>query len=228
MRALPGREIRTALDDPEARLNRETVADRQRRRIRRATGELVAKRGYSGVSVELIIKRAQVGYRTFYKHYANKEAAFADLFDTTVADTEARVREAMASAGGSWPDQVAVAIRTFFEAIAAEPLIARACLVEGSAAGPAILARYEDIAKAFVPILREGRTYSPESRALPATMEDTLAGALLWSAYQRLAYSDTERIAELIPENVELLLRPYLGKAEAARIAAADLADPLA
>lgn len=221
MRALPGREIRTTLKDPEAGLNRETVAERQRARIRRATGELVAKRGYNGVSVELIIERARVGYRTFYKHYPNKEAAFADLFDTTVAVTTARVREAMGAVEGEWPEQLAAAIRAFFAAIVAEPLIARACLVEAATASPEVLARYENVTKAFVPILREGRNYEPQAKALPETMEGTLAGATLWSAYQRLIVGEAERVGELLFETVHLLLRPYIGDAKAREVAAA-------
>jgi AcrR family transcriptional regulator len=201
-------------------VRRETVADAQRRRIRRATGELIAKRGYGGVSIELIVKRARVSFKTFYKLYGNKEEAFADLFDTTTAATADRVREALATSECPWPEQVSLALRTFFEAVLAEPLIARACLVEGPTAGPEILGRYEQVAKAFVPIFIEGRKYNPEAEALPKTLEDTLAGAVLWSVYQRLTLSETDRIAELIPENVELVLRPYIGEAEAARVAA--------
>jgi AcrR family transcriptional regulator len=219
MRALPGRDTRTDLREaPE--LTRETVAQEQRRRIRRAIGELVAKRGYSGVSVELITRRAKVSFKTFYKQYSNKEEAFADLFDTAVAATGAQVREALETSSVEWPEQVAIAMRTFFEAILAEPLIARALLVEGPTAGPAILARYDQIAKAFVPILLRGRDQNPAAEELPETLEETLAGAVLWSAYQRLNFSETDRIVELIPENIQLVLRPYVGEAEASRVAA--------
>ena len=55
---------------------------------------------------------------------------------------------------------------------------------------------------------------------MPETLEETLAGAVLWSAYQRLNFSETDRIVELIPENIELVLRPYIGEAEASRAAA--------
>jgi len=210
-------------DDSTPGVTRETVADAQRRRIRRATGELVAKRGYAGVRVELIVKRAKVSFKTFYKHYAGKEAAFIDVFEHAMAATERQVREALEESNGTWPDQVAVALTTFFESIIAEPLIARACLVEGPTAGPQILQHYERVAKAFAPILGQGRVYNPEARALPATLEDTLAGAVLWSAYQRLNFSETDRIAELIPENIELVLRPYIGEAEASRVAARNV-----
>jgi AcrR family transcriptional regulator len=225
VRALPGRATRTTLGDSPAKLTRDTVADAQRRRIRRATGELVAKRGYGGVSVELIVKRAKVSFKTFYKLYGNKEEAFADLFDVATVRTADQVRSVLEQSSLEWPHQVALALRTFFEAILAEPLIARACLVEGPTAGPKILARYEHVARAFVPVLSQGRKYNPEARALPKTLEDTLAGAVLWSAYQRLTLSETDRIAELIPENIELVLRPYIGESEAARVAAAPVSS---
>jgi AcrR family transcriptional regulator len=225
MRALPGRSSRTSLAEPSPNLTRASSADAQRVRIRRATGELIAKRGYPGVTVELIVKRARVSYKTFYKHYSNKEEAFLDLFDRATDRIEEGVREALEGASAEWPEQVAIALRTFFEAIVGDPLIARACLVEGPTAGPRILARYGQAARAFVPILRLGRKFNPEAAALPDSIEDTLAGAVLWSAYQRLVLSETDRIAALIPENVELVLRPYVGDAEASRIAAASIAE---
>jgi AcrR family transcriptional regulator len=225
MRALPGRASRTGLAEASTDLTRESVADAQRRRIRRASGELVAKRGYASVTVGLIVKRARVSFKTFYKHYANKEEAFVDLFDITVEETRAQIEAGLEAEQMGWPERVALALRLFFEAIVAEPLIARAVLVEGPTAGPAVFGRYEGIAKAFVPILREGREYAPGAAELPQTIEDTLAGAVLWSAYQRLNFSETDRIVELIPENIELVLRPYIGEAEASRIAAATLAE---
>jgi AcrR family transcriptional regulator len=226
VRALPGRESRTSLPDSAQDFTRGKLDEDQRRRIRRATGELVAKRGYAGVTLELIVKRAKYSFKTFYKHYANKEEAFADLFDHAMAATEARIEAALADTELAWPRQVALAIRAFFESIQADPLIARACLVEGPTAGPAILARYERIATAFVPLLKRGREYNTDAQALPQTIEETLAGAVLWAAYQRLNLSEMDRLGELIPENIELVLRPYIGDAEAARIARETAAAP--
>ena len=220
MRALPGRATRTTLADPAPGLTRESVGDAQRRRIRRATGELVAKRGYADVSVELIIKRAKVSYKTFYKHYANKEEAFADLFDHTVAATEAQVAAALAETELPWPEQVALAMRSFFEAIVAEPLIARALprrgrRPPGRRSSPATRRSQEPSSRSS----SRGASTAPRPRRCPQTLEDTLAGAVLWAAYQRLNLSEIDRIAELVPENVELVLRPYVGDVEAARVA---------
>ncbi len=76
MRALPGRASRTSLAEPPATLTRESAQAAQHRRILRATGELIAKRGYNDIAVELIVKRARVSFKTFYRHFPNKEAAF--------------------------------------------------------------------------------------------------------------------------------------------------------
>jgi AcrR family transcriptional regulator len=60
-------------------LARADAAADQRRRILRVTADIVAKRGYAGTSTDLIVRRAKVGYGTFYKFFADKEAAFLAL-----------------------------------------------------------------------------------------------------------------------------------------------------
>src|ERR1700704_1745460 len=136
MRALPGRASRTPLPEP-ATLTRERSAEAQRERILRATGELVAKRGYNAVTVELIVKRAHVSFKTFYKHFTGKEDCFVALFESVFTATERRIRARLAEEPGSWSDQVAVALRTLVEAIVDDPVIARAVIVESPTVGAA-------------------------------------------------------------------------------------------
>ncbi len=217
MRALPGRDSRTSLVEP-ATVTRSSVEAAQRERILRACGELIAKRGYNDVTVGLIIKRARVSFKTFYKHFQGKEEAFLELFNATFEGAERGVLEALAAEPEApWPQQVAAALGSFFERIIDDPIIARACIVEGPTAGPVILARYVQASKAFVPLLRRGRELSLHGDQLPTTLEETLAGSVLWSAYQRLIVGEVDRIAALLPEVVELVLRPYMDGTEAAR-----------
>ena len=116
---------------------------------------------------------------------------------------------------------MALALRSFIELIVAEPIIARAVIVEAPTVGPGIVERYERATKAFVPLFRAGRELNPRGAELPSTIEDTLAGSVFWSAYQRLIVGEAERLPELLPEITELVLRTYLGEAEAGRIARA-------
>jgi AcrR family transcriptional regulator len=191
----------------------------QHQRILRAIGELVAKRGYNAVTLELIVKRARVSSKTFYNHFPNKEACFLELFDSTMARSREKVDAALAAdPDAPWPQQVLTALNALFGAIIADPLIARAAIVEAPTVGPVIVDRYEDAMTALSPLLRQGRRYRSEGAdELPSTLEDTLAGGLLWSAYQRLIVGEVDRIEALLPEAIEFVLRPYLGEAEAAK-----------
>jgi AcrR family transcriptional regulator len=222
MRALPGRDSRVSPDTPPAPVTRAGAHRDQRRRILRAIGELVAKRGYADVTVELIVKRARVSYKTFYKHFSGKEECFQELFDGTVAATEKAIRARLDEEPREWPDRVVLALRIWIERISAEPLIARAVIVEAPTAGPGMFEPYGRASRAFAPLFREGRELNPQGAELPPTVEDTLSGSIFWSAYQRLIVGEAERLPELLPELTEMVLRTYLGQAEAARIARAQ------
>jgi AcrR family transcriptional regulator len=194
----------------------------QRRRILRAVGELVAERGYADVTVELIVKRAHVSYKTFYKHHRSKEECFVALFDAVITNTERTISERLAAEPGAWSDQVVLALRSLIEAIVADPVIARAVIVESPTVGPAITERYEQATKTFVPLFRAGRELNPRGAELPDTIEDTLAGSVFWSAYQRLIVGEADELTAYLPVLLELVLRTYLGPSEASRIARAE------
>jgi AcrR family transcriptional regulator len=226
MRALPGRASRATLDAPPASVTRSSAHADQRRRILRAVGELVAERGYSDVTIELIVKRAHISYKTFYKHHRSKEECFVALFETALTSTEKTIRERLVAEPGPWSDQVVLALRTLIEQIVAEPVIARAVIVESPTVGPAVTARYEQATKALVPLFRAGREFNPRGAELPATIEETLAGSVFWSAYQRLIVGEADQLTGYLPVLLELVLRTYLGPGEASRIARAEAPTP--
>lgn len=229
MRALPGRDSRVTLDAPPAVVTRASAHSDQRRRILRALGELVAKRGYADVTVELIVKRAHVSYKTFYKHYASKEDCFFDLFDRTFRSTERIIRERLDAEPLPWAEQVTVALGTWVELVVADPLLARAVIVESPTVGSGMRERYEQAVKAFVPLFRAGREHNSRGSELPARIEDALAGSVFWSVYQRLIVGEADRLPDVLPEMTELVLRTYLGQAEASRAARSDaIAQPAA
>jgi AcrR family transcriptional regulator len=227
MQALPGRDLRASRSAPPAAVTRSSAHEDQRRRILRAIGELVAERGYGEVTVELIVKRAHVSYKTFYKHFGGKEECFLVLFDGVFAATEETILGRLAAEPGPWAEQVALALATLIEVIVADPVIARAVIVEAPTVGPAIHGRYESATKALVPLFRAGRELAPRGAELPETIEDTLAGSVFWSAYQRLIVGEAELLPELLPELTELVLRTYVGRPEASRVARAGaLGEP--
>jgi AcrR family transcriptional regulator len=226
MRALPGRASRATLDAPPAVVTRSNAHADQRCRILRAVGELVAERGYANVTVELIARRAHVSYKTFYKHYRSKEECFVALFDAAFVTTEKSILARLAAEPLPWAEQVAVALRALIDAIVADQVIARAVIVESLTVGPEIAARYQRATKAFVPLFRAGREFNPRGSELPDTIEDTLAGSVFWSAYERLVIGEADQLNAYLPVLLELVLRTYLGPEEASRIARAETPAP--
>jgi AcrR family transcriptional regulator len=215
MRLLPGSESRgTArllpLAAPEGHV--------QRRRFLRITAELVAKRGYADVTVELISDRAGVSTRTFYRQFSSKQQCFIEFFDAAIEDGRAQVSAALAAnPSATWPEQVAVALRRLFEFLLADPVTARACIVEAPSVGRPINDRYRQAIRSFSPLIRQGRQFAEHPDTLPSSLEDTLAAGLLWSVHERILDAELDRLTALLPEAVEFVLRPYLGEAEAAR-----------
>lgn len=222
MRALPGRASRATLDATPAAVTRDNALADQRRRLLRAVGAIAAGRGYSEVTVELIAKRAHVSYKTFYKHFDSKQECFEALFQAAFEGTEKRIERALEGPDLTWADEIVIALRTFVEAIVAEPVMARAVIVESPTVGPAMTERYERATKALAPLLRAGRSQNPRGRELPGTIEDTLSGAVFWSAYERLIVDEAETLVEYLPVLTEMILRTYLGPEAATRIVRAE------
>ncbi len=215
MRALPGKASRQP-PGPQPVSRSEAAAD-QRRRILEATAELVAEQGYAETSIEQIVRRARVGYKTFYRHYADKQEAFLALLDTATERLAYVVEEAYDGEAGPWPDKVGAGLGALLDQVAAHPAVARACLVEAPTAGPEAAARHEAAQARFAPLLLPGRELNPRGERLPDNLEETLVGGVLWVIGRRLIAGEEATLRALLPETLEFLLRPYVGEEAAAR-----------
>jgi AcrR family transcriptional regulator len=206
---------------PEVRgtLPREVRIEHQRRHVLDKAVEVFAKRGYPGTTVDHIVNAARIGFASFYELCSGKEDCFLQAYERIAADAWERIAVAVPSSA-PWPEQVCVALRAILAQIAADPRAARVALVEVQTAGPRALASYERTHDALVPLLRRGRDLSPEGDRLPVTLEEATIGGVAWLLHQRLVMGEAEGIEELYPELVEIVIGPYLGEAEAARLAA--------
>lgn len=223
MRALPGRESRTP--PGPAPVTRDKAAEDQRRRILEAAAELVSVRGYQSTTVETIVRGAKVGYATFYKSFDDKEQCFLALLDSAAEQATERVELVLPADPGwaerqeSWAATVAAVIAGLFSLVAEQPELARAFLVESLTAGAEARRRHEAALQRLRELLALGRRFNPQADELPEPLEDTLASAVSWMAYQRLIVGEAEAVPALAPEAVELVLTPYLGEAAAASVA---------
>jgi AcrR family transcriptional regulator len=182
--------------------------------------EVVAKRGYGGTTVEHIVKRAGLSRATFYESFENREDCLLAGFDAAREDLERRILAAI-DAETRWPDQVRAGIEALLGSVAAEPVVARTCLVEATTAGPKGLQRYEEALQRAAVLFRAGRSLSTEDEELPQTLEDSIVGGIVWMIHQRLLRGEAEKVPALLPTMVEFALSPYLGHELAVEYASA-------
>jgi AcrR family transcriptional regulator len=202
----------------------DVVAAHQRQRLFDATVELVAKRGYRNTSVDHIVKAARVGYVAFYDLFDGKEECFLAAFDRIVEEAAEAVAEAVAGKE-EWPQQIAAALACLIDLAAAEPKRARIALIEVQAAGPDAYARYEKAVDRAAPKLREGRQLNEEAAQLSETLEEAVLGGVIWIVHQQLVIGELEDAEALLEQSIQIALSPYLGDAEAKKLAETTLRD---
>jgi AcrR family transcriptional regulator len=202
-------------------LPREFVVHNQRERLIAGLAEAIAENGYSGTTIAHITRHAAVSRRTFYEHFNSKDECFVAAYDTVMNELRERVSAGFEEAD-DWPHAVRSGIGAMLSFLAAEPHLARLCMVEALVAGPVVVERYDAAIQSFVPYFqggREGRPPEVLSRLSPTT-EEALVGGMVSLISRRIIAGKAEELEELLPDLVEFTLTPYLGSAEAAKIAA--------
>jgi AcrR family transcriptional regulator len=199
--------------------SREQVAHHQRERLIAGLASAVAAKGYGAVTLGDITREARVSRRVFYENFDGKEQCFLAAFEVVVDHLRELISDAVEQIP-DWPHQAIAATRAALRFFAAEPDLARLCLVESRGAGPAVAARFNEAVGEIVPSLRRGRAERPTGeRPLPDSTEETTIGSVVSLAYRQVVAGETEQLEDLLPDCAEFVLAPYLGHAEASRLA---------
>jgi AcrR family transcriptional regulator len=200
-------------------LSRQQIMDSQRERLLAAIAHEVAIRGYRATTITGVVKSASVSTRDFYEHFEGKEDCFLAAFEAVRDHVEELIRTAVAELP-DWADQAIAALRATLGFFAAEPHLARLCLVEPVSATPAIAIRFREVVLACAPALAQGRAELAAGASLPPSTEDSLLGAAISIATRSILAGDGEQLPALLPDLIEFILSPYLGAERAAALAA--------
>jgi AcrR family transcriptional regulator len=198
--------------------SREQVAHNQRERLIAGLATAVAEKGYRAVTITDITKAARVSRRVFYQNFEGKDECFLAAFEVVVGHIRELAEEAAANSD-AWPEQAIAAARAVLLFFAAEPDLARLCLVEALVAGPAVSARFHEAVHEAVPYLKQARAQRARARELPATTEESTIGALVMLTSRKVAAGEAAHLEDLLPDVTEFILAPYLGADEAAQLA---------
>jgi len=201
-------------------LPREFVVHNQRERLIAGLAEAVAENGYAGTTIAHITRHAAVSRRTFYEHFSSKDECFVAAYGTVMEQLRERVADAFEEQR-EWPRAVRAGLAAMLNFLAAEPNLARLCMVEALVAGPVVVERYDAAIQSLVPYFkagREGRSAEVIDRLSPST-EEALVGGMVSLISRRIIAGRSAELESLLPDLVEITLTPYIGSTEAAAVA---------
>jgi TetR/AcrR family transcriptional regulator len=188
------------------------LVEAQRERIMDAMAATVAEVGYVRATIRAVVARARVSTGTYYEQFEDKE----DCFLATVDDRLERLIAAVTTACESEPEparRFRSGLDAFLALCAREPDTARLCLVELQASGAAGRARRAE-AMQELGRLAEGALAAARptaaGRDLPRLTSTIVVGGIHHVVQDRIAKGDGERLPELAPEILSLVL-PAVG-----------------
>ncbi len=190
------------------RLSREQVAEVQRTRIMRAAAQVVAEHGFGGASITQVAKAAGVSRATFYDLFESFEQCFLAVLDAAMRRTSARIAQAFAQ-NTTWQKQAVAGLAVLLSALDADLCLARVCLVEALAAGPAALeyyAREIEMLKHMVDSAAGPARTDRHSSALSAEATVVAVAGIL---HRRLVTGEAPPFIDLLAPLTSLALEPY-------------------
>jgi AcrR family transcriptional regulator len=198
-------------------LPREFVVSNQKGRIAAALIEVMVSDGYLAASVTRIVAAAGVSRRTFYNYYGDKSEAFFDVYGEVSGFLLGAMREAGEATKGGWAGKVRARLEALLAAVDANPDLARFCLAVPTAAGGEVAAVQRRFLKEVVDVLAEDRP--KKARRPPEAAEYAMVGGLAALIIGSIDAASGD-VRDLLPEVLELVLAPYLGRDTAAHAAA--------
>jgi AcrR family transcriptional regulator len=200
-------------------LPRELVVENQRARIVNGMIETVAEQGYGKATIANVIAAAKVSRKTFYESFANREDCYHGAYEAAFEFLRERVT--VGSAAHGWPESVRGGLAALLESLGEHPDLAAFFLISPASVGDETSERHHAAIRELIEILL---AKMPTDAADVATevRTEALAGGLSRLTAIKVNGGEATELPALLPDLVELFLRPYLGAEEAIRVAQAD------
>ena len=180
-----------------------------RARLTEGLAAAIAEKGYAAVTIADVVRTARVSKRTFYEHFADKEACFLALYAETSDELLELIATATASARGPWEARIGAAARAYFERVAAEPELIRAALLETQAAGPRARVLRREVQRRYAERLRAfslaAEAEEAGIRALTPALATAVVGGLNELMLEAVEAGQAERMGELADAATKLI-----------------------
>lgn len=190
-----------------------------RARVLRSALELAAVEGYANLTPMRIADEAGVSIDTFFDLYDDMETCFL----AAVEKLGEEVREAVSDPGlmgAEWPYAVRRALDALMRYFAARPANAQTIATGVFAMGQRAVDMGAELAREVAAKLTAGAPVEPRTQLAREGIE----GAIWHTIYSQTARGGTSALPELSDYLAYVVLAPYLGAEEAARIVVEDRA----
>jgi AcrR family transcriptional regulator len=184
------------------------VARNQRERIFAALLEVVREHGYPGTSVARVLAVAGVSSRDFYKQFADKRECFA-LVHEAAQERLLAVLVAPCEPGVELAERVRRSLGAGLDLLAAEPALAHLLVLEAPSAGGEIAARHHQWLSRYADLLDQAAADLPDARRPSHSTQLTIVGGLVSRIAQRVLAEEADRLPELAPQLIEVVLSFY-------------------
>jgi AcrR family transcriptional regulator len=222
---VPIQQMPGVLPPGRPRLPEEEIAENHRLRILYAAARMAEQKGYTATTVADITKLASVDGRVFYRHFADKQDAFAGVHELGFQQVMDVTAKAFFAADG-WALRSWEAGRALTQLLQDNPLVAHVGFVEAYAVGPGAVQRVEDSHTAFMFFLQEGLMYSPQATPPSRVAMEAIISAVFEIVYLQARRRGDLRIAAMLPDIAHLWLTPFLGNEAADAFIDAQLQPP--
>jgi AcrR family transcriptional regulator len=120
-----------------------------RRRLLDGLAESIAAEGYRDTTVAHVVRRARTSRRTFYEHFASKEACFVALLADSNAQTVRQITAAV-DPNAPWRRQVRQAVEAWIAHAESEPALTLSWIRDLPSLGAAARSLQREMMEAFV------------------------------------------------------------------------------
>lgn len=124
-----------------------------RQRLLDALAASIAEDGYRNTTVAGIVRRARTSRRTFYEHFADKEACFVSLLTDANAETIRRISAAV-DPGRPWEHQVRQAVEAWIASAESAPAITVSWIRDVPSLGAAARELQREAMEAFITMIQ--------------------------------------------------------------------------
>lgn len=188
--------LRSVLMKPKNTPGAEDVPNEHRARLLQAMASVAAAQGLAATSIAAVVAEAGVSKRTFYEHFADKDACFLELYRAASASALRTLRESV-QPERPWQDQVEHALGAYLAHLAAGPQLIRMLFVEIHHLGPAGAMVRREVMQHLADYMLE--TINAQDPVLTPTMAMAAVGGIHELVLQAIERGEAAQLERLTP-----------------------------